>query len=171
MLRMEVTRLEEIEAIPASYPRLLPASTSAETAVNCLANRNCGYRQRLGLTDSPRTVLVPFERIGRIRSGRRVRTWRVTSGITPTACANGTRARRSPRRFIRKSKYDGSEVSICLSSALRAFSPAVLLDVSPPERRRFMCVPERRRLAAVGAEAHASAVVLGCGLRGAATRQ
>src|SRR6266436_1801028 len=52
------------------------------------------------------------------------RTARTSSGRTPTACANGTGVRRTPRFFIRKLKYDGSLVNMCLSIIwLRACPP------------------------------------------------
>src|SRR5215467_543654 len=43
------------------------------------------------------------------------RARRASSGRTPTVSANGTAVRREPRFCIRKLKYDGSLVGICLS--------------------------------------------------------
>jgi hypothetical protein len=72
------------------------------------------------------------------RRGAREWTVCVSSGITPTASVNGMRTRLRQRCFIRKSKYDGPLVSICLSIVWIPLLLQILLDVSPAVYPRFM---------------------------------
>jgi hypothetical protein len=69
------------------------------------------------------------------KAGRLRRTAWASSGRTPTACANGMGVRRMPRFFIKKSKYDDSAVTMCLSII---GCKHVLHDMSSAGRLRFM---------------------------------